>query len=255
MDEARPAPGETLIKLENVVASSGGYEILKSASVEFPANRTTIVVGQVGSGKSTLLKVAAGLFPPDSGRVLYAGRDVYRMSKAEDLAFRAEASFVFQDAALWSNQTIYNNLAIPLRLHRRKASESERDSAIREKLALVGYEESLNIRPAELSTGEQKLISLARALVIEPRTIFYDEPAASLDDTSRSKVLSIIREQRASGRTQVIVTNSAELVNELADCLCILDQGDVRAMGPFEEIRGTRDPVVLALIKRLRKRE
>jgi ABC-type transporter Mla maintaining outer membrane lipid asymmetry ATPase subunit MlaF len=247
--------GEGIIRLEEVIASSAGYEILKSVSVAFPEGLTTAVIGQVGSGKSTLLKVAAGIFPPDSGKVLYKGRDIYQMGREEDLAFRGQASFVFQDAALWSNQTIYNNLALPLRLHRRKASESELDGVIREKLGLVGYEESLNIRPAELSMGEQKLISLARALVLDPGLIFYDEPAASLDDSSKARVLSIIAEQRKLGRTQIIVTNSSELVNAAADCLCILDQGDVRAMGPFEEIRGTKDPVVMALIRRLRKRE
>jgi len=105
------------IELRDVTASSGGYEILNSASVSFPEGLCSVVMGTAGSGKSTLLKVAAGLVVPDAGSVLFRGNDMARFARKEELAFRATTGFVFQDSALWADTNILGNVAMPLRVH------------------------------------------------------------------------------------------------------------------------------------------
>lgn len=224
------------LELSGVVVSIADYEILRELSVQFPAGKVTCIVGKAGSGKSTLLKTAAGLIIPQHGQVVFRGKDLAKMHRAEELAFRKTASFAFQDAALWANQSIYNNLSLPLALHQPGLTKAESDRKIREMVQRVGYHEGLGFRPADLSTGEQKLISLARALILDPSVLFLDEPTASLDEDSVDTLVAVLRQEKEKGKTLIVVSHDGRMIADVADLLCVVSNGTVAGFGDVDQV-------------------
>jgi len=133
-------------------------------------------MGPSGSGKSTLLKVAAGICVPDSGEVLVEGRSLLRMSDRRLLEFRRASGFMFQDAALWANKTIFENLALPLQIHRQDLAAASVRAEVLAALRRAGLEASAELRPAQMSMGENKIVSFLRAVVLRPALLFLDNP-------------------------------------------------------------------------------
>jgi phospholipid/cholesterol/gamma-HCH transport system ATP-binding protein len=226
----------SVIELKDVTVSVADYEILRDLSVSFPEGKVTCIVGKAGSGKSTLLKTAAGLIIPDYGEVYFQGRSLARMNKGEELAFRKSGAFAFQDAALWSNQSIYNNLSLPLAVHESNLPKSESDRRVKAAAHRVGYLEGLGFRPADLSMGEQKLISLARALILDPQLLFLDEPTASLDEDSVDRLIRIMLEEKALGKSMILVSHDGRLIAETADFLCVVANGVVAGFGDVDQV-------------------
>ena len=250
-----PAAGTpAIIELRDVRASSGGFEILDGACVAFPEGLCSVVMGPAGSGKSTLLKVAAGLVVPDSGSVLYRGADLARFGRKDEAAFRAATGFVFQDAALWADQNILTNVTMPLRVHKAWLGPSAMAELARETLGALGYDEGMAFRPAELSAGEQKLVSIARAVIHEPQIVLMDDPTASLDEDAAERVYALIAKLRERRRTVVIVANSSELAYRFADRLGIIKGGRLVAFGSYEETVGTAEAALSGSIARLKAR-
>lgn len=242
------------IALQGVTASSGGFRILKETSVAFPEGETSMLLGGAGSGKSTLLKVAAGLVVPDEGCVLWRGRDMHRFSKAEERDFRKVSGFVFQDSALWSNQTIFSNIAMPLRVHRKSMPESEINDRVRTVLGKLGYFEGTSLRPAELSAGEQKLVSIARAVVADPEAVFMDSPTTGLDEDSEERVMQLIAELKAAGKTVIVATNKSELAYRHADNIGVIMDSTVTLFGPYDLMVASADQTLRGVLSRLRAR-
>ncbi|MCP5454452.1 MAG: ATP-binding cassette domain-containing protein [Spirochaetaceae bacterium] len=254
-DPARPATaGTPAIELRDVRASSGGYEILDGACAAFPEGLCSVVMGPAGSGKSTLLKVAAGLVVPDSGSVLYRGAELARFGRRDEAAFRAATGFVFQDGALWADQNILTNVTMPLRVHKAWLGPSAMAELARETLGALGYDEGMAFRPAELSAGEQKLVSIARAVIHEPQLVFMDDPTANLDEDAAERVYALIAKLRERRRTVVIVANSSELAYRFADRLGIIKGGRLVAFGSYEETVGTAEAALSGSIARLKAR-
>jgi ABC-type transporter Mla maintaining outer membrane lipid asymmetry ATPase subunit MlaF len=220
------------IELADVELRFGVFQVLDGISVAFPSGAASFIVGKAGSGKSSILKIAAGLVMPDRGKVSFRGVPLSRMGRAEETAFRRASAFAFQDAALWANQTIHQNLALPLAVHEPNLSKKEIDVRVAAAARRVGYGESLTLRPADLSAGEQKLVSLARALILDPELLFMDEPAASLDEDTVGRVSEIIGELRAAGKTIIAVSHRTRIIAEHADYLCLVADGKVTEFGP-----------------------
>lgn len=248
-DDEAPA-----IELRDVVASSGGYEILAGASVSFPAGSFSVVMGSAGSGKSTLLKVAAGLVIPDSGSVLVAGKDMGHWNRKDELAFRASSGFVFQDSALWANTSILNNVAMPIRVHKPWMGESDVAEAVRLALKRLGYDEGMAMRPAELSAGEQKLVSIARAVVHDPKLVFMDDPTSNLDEDAADRVFELLAELKGKGKTVIVAANNSELAYRFADSLGVIKGGKMAAFGPYDEAVGRAEEAPSASMARLKAR-
>jgi len=246
---------ESAIRLEDVTVLFGDYEVVSNSTVSFPQGQVSLIIGKAGSGKSTLLKAAAGLVVPEQGHVLFAGNDLARMSHTENMAFRKASSFVFQDSALWANQSIYNNLNLPLAVHEPGLPKSQADARIREVVRRVGYNESLAIRPAELSSGEQKMISFARALVLDPSLIFLDEPDASLDEEAVERVLEILKECKRAGKTIIIVSHNTRLIAELADFICVVADGKMVSSGPTDQIAQMLGGELLKRVRAVHERD
>lgn len=242
------------IELRDVTASSGGYTILSGASAAFPEKAFSVIMGVAGSGKSTLLKVAAGLAVPDSGSVLFRGSDMAQFGRKDEAAMRATTGFVFQDAALWANTSILNNVSMPLRVHKPWMGESGIAEAVRLLLKRLGYDEGMAMRPAELSAGEQKLVSIARAVIHDPSLVFMDDPTSNLDEDAVERVFSLFDDLRKQGRTVIVVANNSELAYRFADMIGVIKGGVMSIFGPYEETVAKAESALSASLSRLKAR-
>jgi ABC-type transporter Mla maintaining outer membrane lipid asymmetry ATPase subunit MlaF len=216
-----------ILELKGVSFSAQNREVVKNVSWVYTEGKTTALVGPSGGGKSTVLKLSAGLLVPSQGEVSFRGKNISQMSHRENLEFRKEGAVVFQDSALWANQNLQQILELPLQVHFPKMSSAEREDRIRETLILVGYRKELNIRPALLSMGEQKLIAFARALMCGPRLLFLDEWTESLDDRSAQRLVGLVRARKALGHTVIFVSHDLHIIRNLADMVLVISGGEL----------------------------
>ncbi|MDR1839068.1 MAG: ATP-binding cassette domain-containing protein [Treponema sp.] len=225
-----------IVELKNVSFSAQEGRIIHGVSVQFEASKTTAIIGPSGGGKSTVLKLAAGLLVPDRGEVLYKGKNIMQMNRNENLRFRRESAFVFQDSALWANQDLFQILELPLKIHFPAMTKKERNDRIRFVIKQVGYKKELNIRPAWLSMGEQKLIAFARAMLCNPSVLFLDEWTESLDETAADRLISIVRRRQREGASIFFVSHDMRIIMDLADFVVVIVDGEVSIKAPKDHI-------------------
>jgi phospholipid/cholesterol/gamma-HCH transport system ATP-binding protein len=242
---------DSLIELQSVTVQSQEHISLDEVSVAFPAKRSTVVMGPSGSGKSMLLKVAAAIIPPDNGRVLMHGRNLQRLSLKELMQFRRSSGFMFQDAALWENKTIFENLALPIQLHFPHRPNEEIKKQIRELLSSMNLLDSVDLRPAALSEGEQKVVSFLRAIVLDPEILFLDEPTTSIDHQLLEKMLQMIKTLNEKACTIIAVTHDAHLTAMIANHLVVLKDGRVLEAAPIADIRRSTNREVIEILSRV----
>lgn len=242
------------IELRSIRFVRGGYEVLRDLSLVLSSGETLFAMGGAGSGKSVLLKVAAGIALPVEGEVLYKGRSLAAMSAREEAAFRKASGFCFQDAALWANQSLFDNLALPVRIHEPGWGKAEVERAVRRAAELVGYDDDLRERPAELSSGERKLIGLARALVLDPALVFMDDPTSVLDEAGAARVPEIVAGLKRRGCSVLVATAASDFAALCADSIAVLIGGDVVARGSYAEAAAWSEARVRAVTGRLRAR-
>jgi len=226
-----------VIELKNVSFSAqDNRKIVQDVSVKFAQEKITAIVGSSGGGKSTILKISAGLLVPDSGEVLYHGKNIAHMSRSETLDFRRQSAFVFQDSALWANQDLYQNLELPLRIHFPKMEKKEREKRIKEVAVMSDYKKDLFVRPARLSMGEQKLVGFARAMLCNPSLLYLDEWVESLDETSAEILINIVKRKRKEGATIILVCHDMRIVFDLAEQIVVVVDGKITANAPKEAL-------------------
>jgi phospholipid/cholesterol/gamma-HCH transport system ATP-binding protein len=242
---------DSLIELQSVTVHSQEHISLDEISVAFPARRSTVVMGPSGSGKSMLLKVAAAIIPPDNGRVLMQGNNLQRLSQKDLMQFRRCSGFMFQDAALWENKTIFENLALPIQLHFPRRSSTEIEKRIRELLGSMHLLDSIDLRPAALSEGERKIVSFLRATILDPEILFLDEPTTSIDYQLLEKMLQMIKTLNEKACTIIAVTHDAHLTAMIANHLVVLKDGRVLAAAPTAEIRRSTNRDVMEILSRV----
>ncbi len=242
---------QSAIELQQVTFKRSAAPILDDVTINLPSGKTTVILGPSGCGKTTLLKVAAGLVIPDSGRVIYKGRNLHALGERENILFRRETGFVFQDSALWSNNSMYQNISLALTFHDPLMGEQEVRARVESLVKLVGYRESLSRRPAEASAGERKIVSFLRAIALHPSLVFMDEPLSEIDHPTAERMIEMIRDQKREGRTIVIVTHDPVLTSQLADNLVVLDNGRVLESGPFAQVVRSTNAEVISLLSRV----
>jgi ABC-type multidrug transport system ATPase subunit len=230
-----------IIELKNVSFFAQNRMIVNNFSFRFEEGKTTALVGPSGCGKSTVLKLSAGILVPTEGEVNFRGRDIFVLNRSETLDFRREASMVFQDSALWANQSLYQILELPLRIHFPKMPPRERESRIREVLGEVGYKQDLSIRPAQLSMGEQKLIAFARALMCRPRLLFLDEWTESLDDSSAYRLVKLVERHQKEQNTVIFVSHDFRFIRKLSDYLVMIVGGEYSNVYSREQLEKDED--------------
>lgn len=206
-----------LFKAEMVGFDSRTQSIIRGASLAIGRGSVTGILGPSGGGKSTLIKILAGILVPTSGRVLFEGRDIRLMSSEENKRFRKRCAFVFQDSALWANQTIEQNLSLPLQTQNPGMEAGERSRLIGKVCDLVGYGRALSLRPVDLSMGEQKRVAFARAFITSPEVLFLDECTESLDAQGAAHIMGIIRDFALGGNTVIYVSHRRAFVEEMME--------------------------------------
>ncbi|MDR0601113.1 MAG: ATP-binding cassette domain-containing protein [Treponema sp.] len=230
-----------IIEMEKVTFFAQNRRVVRDFSHRFEEGKATVLVGPSGCGKSTVLKLSSGLMVPTRGEVRFRGKNISAMNRKENLEFRREGAVVFQDSALWANQSLYQILELPLRIHFPGMTRVERERRIEEVAAEVGYRKELSIRPSLLSMGEQKLIAFARAMLCRPTLLFLDEWTESLDDRAAKRLVAIVRKKKEAGATIIFVSHNIRLMVDLADYFLMILGGQLFLKLTKEQIEGDED--------------
>jgi phospholipid/cholesterol/gamma-HCH transport system ATP-binding protein len=225
--------GDAIIKTEGLHKSFGDNHVLRGITLEFPPGTTTVILGGSGSGKSVLMKHLIGLLAPDEGKVIVEGQDITTLGSAEMNKVRSKFGMVFQWAALFDSMSVLDNVAFPLREHKKDLSEPEIEKIVAEKLALFGLEGIEQKFPADLSGGMRKRVGLARAIVLQPKIVLYDEPTTGLDPITTDYVDEMIKRAKDKlGVTSVVISHDIASTFNIADYIAFLYDGEIVAYGP-----------------------
>lgn len=233
--------GKGFIECRNLYKSFGKKGVLQGVDLTVERGETMVILGGSGSGKTVLLKHINGLVGPESGEVFLDGLEISRMEEDDLTEVRKKVAMVFQGCALFDSMTIGENIAYPLQEHTAMSPEEIR-SRVREALSLVGLEGSEELYPAEMSGGMKKRAALARALVLRPEALLYDEPTTGLDPMMTHRINRLIRElQNKLAVTSIVVTHDLQSAFVVADRLAFLQKGKIRFVGTREEFQASTD--------------
>jgi phospholipid/cholesterol/gamma-HCH transport system ATP-binding protein len=218
-----PEPGDTLIEINELSVAFGRQEVLRDISLAIPRGETLAIIGESGCGKTVLLKTIIGLLYPTAGHVVFDGQRIDDLGDKELTAMRGRFGFLFQSAALFDSMTVAENVAFPLKENRRMKPE-EIDQVVLQRISQVGLPKSvLGKRPAQLSGGMRKRVGLARALVMSPEVLLYDEPTTGLDPIVSDVINElIIRTRELNSVTSIVVTHDMKTAQRVADRVVML---------------------------------
>ena len=234
-----PVARRPVIECEGVVKAFGGLKVLDGVTCSIPEGEITVIMGPSGTGKSVLLRHFVGLLMPDAGDVRVEGKSIPNLDEDALLGLRRNMGMLFQDGALFSSMNLFDNVAFPLRQHTKKPEKEVRE-IVMSRLKEVGLAGAEKKMPNELSGGMRKRAGFARALVLEPRILLFDEPDSGLDPVRTALLCELIREvQRKYGSTAVIISHDTKAVFEVADDVVLLHGGKVVDQGPKEKIKNS----------------
>ncbi len=237
----------SVITIKNLHKSFGSKTVLKNINYDLRKGEILGFFGGSGTGKSVILRSIIGLEKPDSGEIIYEGRDITKLNEEQLVEVRKKIAYVFQNGALFDSMTVEENLAYPL-LEHTKLSHDEIRARIKEMLDLIGLKGSEKLYPASLSGGMQKRVGVARSIIMKPDIILYDEPTAGLDPYNTNRLVDLMAKVRELGNSSIFVTHDLPAAYLVADRIAILYQGVIRAIDTTENIRKSTDPVVQAFL-------
>jgi phospholipid/cholesterol/gamma-HCH transport system ATP-binding protein len=236
--------GEPFIRIEKLSKSFGENHVIRGVDLDINRGEILTLIGKSGVGKSILLKLLINLIEPDSGRILFEGRPLDALTKAERKAFQMKMSYVFQGTALLDSLTVFENVALPLQ-ERRRASREEIRRRVREKLQQLDLVDIDEKYPSQLSGGMKKRVALARALVTEPEVVLFDEPTTGLDPIRKHAVHRLITDyQKQFGFTAVLVSHEIPDVFYISQRIAMIDEGRIIFAGTPEQLHQSANPVV-----------
>src|SRR5215218_7901422 len=239
------------IQVDAVTKIYSGRTILDQIKLDVKEGETLVILGGSGSGKSTLLRLMIGNVKPDGGEVIGLGKCISTMTDGELAAYRKNIGVLFQSGALFNSMSVADNIALPLREHTDLPEETIA-IMVKIKLELVGLREHSEKMPSQLSGGMKKRAGLARALALDPKVLFYDEPSAGLDPVTSAEIDKLIIDlNKQLGVTSVVVTHEMDSAFRIADRMVLLDRGKFIVSGTAEEIRKSEDPLVRQFINGL----
>jgi phospholipid/cholesterol/gamma-HCH transport system ATP-binding protein len=235
---------ENLVEVSDLHFAYGKLKVLKGINLTIPRGKVVAILGVSGCGKSTLLHHFGGQLKPSRGSVKVSGKVVHELGTSELYAMRREMGMMFQVSGLFSDLTVYDNLAFPMREHTDLSEEMIRDLVLM-KLQAVGLRNARDLMPRDLSGGMERRVALARAIALDPTLIIYDEPFAGLDPISLSIIANLIRKLNdALGVTSVVVTYDMSESLKIADYVYFIHDGVVVAEGEAADMLESKDPFV-----------
>jgi phospholipid/cholesterol/gamma-HCH transport system ATP-binding protein len=239
---------EIVIKTEGVVKKFDDRTILNGITLDIYKGETFVIMGGSGCGKSTFLRHLTGALKPDSGRVYLLGKDLTTLDEDRMDAVKKKIGMCFQSAALFDSMTVGENVSLPLREHT-KLERRVIDTVVKMKLELVGLRGFEALMPSQLSGGMRKRVGLARAIVLDPEIVFYDEPTAGLDPIVSGVIDKLIIDlSRKLSITSVVVTHDMKSVFSIADRVAMLYEGRVLEVAKPEEMKKSKNPMVQQFI-------
>ncbi|UAA38474.1 ATP-binding cassette domain-containing protein [Paraneptunicella aestuarii] len=240
---------DNLVEIDNMCFSRGSRVIYDNVSVRIQKGKTTAIMGPSGIGKTTLLKLIGGQLIPDSGDIRFKGNSLAQMSRNQLFKARRDMSMLFQSGALFTDMSVFDNVAFPLREHT-KLSEELIKTTVLMKLQAVGLRGAASLMPSELSGGMARRAALARAIALDPELIMYDEPFAGQDPISMGVLVKLIKELNdALNLTSIVVTHDVTEVMTIADYVYVLADKRIIGEGTTEEIEQSDSPLVQQFLR------
>ena len=241
---APPAAADALVELRGVTCGYGERVILENIDIRVPRGKVVALMGTSGGGKTTVLRLIGRQLLPMKGEVLFDGQDLADVQGEALMALRRRMGMLFQFGALFTDLSVFENVAFPLREHTRLPEPIIRDLVLM-KLNAVGLRGARDLMPSEISGGMSRRVALARAIALDPELVLYDEPFAGLDPISMGVSARLIRELNDTmGLTSVVVSHDVDETFLIADHVVLLANGRVVAQGSPDEMRASQDPLV-----------
>ncbi len=243
------APEANLVEIENLTFKRGERVIYDDISLSIPKGKVTAIMGPSGIGKTTLLRLIGGQIKPECGNILFAGKNIPLLSRKELYETRKQMSMLFQSGALFTEMSVYDNIAFPIREHT-QLSEVIIEKIVLMKLEAVGLRGARHLQPSELSGGMARRVALARAIALDPELILYDEPFAGQDPISMGVIVRLIRLlSDALGLTSIVVSHDVPEVMSIADYIYIVAEKKIIGHGTPDQILQDSSPLVQQFIQ------
>jgi len=235
-------PKAPIVCIKGLKKSFKEHDVLRGVTLHVNKGENLVILGKSGSGKSVLIKCLVRLEWPDEGEIEVFGKDISALNYDELNEMRLKMGFLFQNAALYDSMTVRENLAFPLKQHKKKVPKEKRDELIMEMLDNVGLAESIDQMPSKLSGGQAKRIGLARTLILRPELMLYDEPTTGLD-TGTSKEISelMVKMKNKYHISSITITHDMACARMTADRIIMMKEGEVVAEGSYEELEKSDD--------------
>lgn len=228
---------DSIIDVHGLTFRRGSRLIFDGIDLKIPRGKVTAIMGPSGTGKTTLLKLIGGQLKPDSGSIMLEGRDIPKLSRSDLFLVRERMGMLFQSGALFTDMSVYENVAFPLRVHTDISEQMIRDTVLM-KLNAVGLRGAIDLKPSELSGGMARRVALARAIALDPDIVMYDEPFTGQDPIAMGVLVNLIRRlNQALGHTSIIVSHDIEETLGIADYVYVVSDGKVIAEGTPEQLR------------------
>lgn len=237
-----------ILRIKDLKKSFGDNYVLNGISLELYEGENLVLMGKSGSGKSVMIKCLVGLIQPDSGTLEIMGKDITKLSQKEFNELRTELGFLFQGSALYDSMTVRENLEFPMR--KQNKTEEEMLILVNEALKSVGLTETIDLMPEELSGGMKRRIALARAIILKPKIIIYDEPTTGLDPITAKEIIELMRNIQQSYKTSsLIITHDVDCARVISNRMILLIDGINYAEGTFNELSSKKDEKIQAFFK------
>lgn len=242
---------EHVVEIKDLHFSFGDLEVLRGLNLDIRRGQVVAILGGSGSGKSTLLKLIGAQLYPQRGTVTVEGKDVHRLSTAELYKLRLEMGMMFQSSGLFTDLSVYDNIAFPLRENFDLSEDLVRRLVLM-KLHAVGLRGARAMMPADLSGGMTRRVALARAIATDPKLMMYDEPFAGLDPISLNQIGNLIRSlNQAAGLTSIVVTYDVQEALKVAHYIYVIGDGTIVGKGTPREVSASEDPYLKQFLNAL----
>ncbi len=242
---------KVVLEIKDLHKSFGNNHVLNGFNLKLYEGENLVIMGKSGSGKSVMIKCLVGLLEADTGLIKIKDHDILKLGRKELDVLRTEIGFLFQGSALYDSMTVRENLEFPLRRHNSKLKNTQdNETLVVEALENVGLREAINLMPAELSGGMQRRVALARALILKPKIILYDEPTTGLDPITAKEIIQLMGTiQKKYHTSSLIITHDVDCARVVSDRMILLIDGINYVEGTFKDLSNSNDPKIQAFFK------